>query len=141
MLKPNHRFHLIALVAFVGLLSCLVLSLSETQAADDAGWEEVLKIEGVAGFGNEVVTKTFQLSSAKKIKIKWDLRPTGNTPLFRATLGMYRDNLQKYVNSGVIVRAGGASKKEQAGKLPAGKHRVVFTMKRMKYNFTILVQK
>ncbi len=129
---------LAALIAGVGLLTGAWFAQPQAIAADDANeWEELVKIEGTAGRSNTMVTKTFELITNREVKIKWDLRPTGSAPLFRATLGTYQENVEKYVNSGVIVRAGGASAKEQKGKLPPGKHRIVFAMKRMRYSFSI----
>lgn len=140
MFNMTRKINLLILPAVV-LVTILAGQWMDARAADEGGWVEAVKISGVAGRGNEVVTKTFSLPHDAKVKIKWELTPTGNAPLFRATLGSWHDNVQKYVNSGVIVRAGAAASKEQAGKLPAGKHRVMFTMKRMKYTFSIHYQR
>lgn len=134
--RKTYRFVLPAVM----LVTILAGQLIDARAAENE-WVEAIKITGIAGRGNEVVTKTFELPHDAKVKIKWELTPTGNAPLFRATLGSWQENVRKYVNSGVIVRAGSATSNEQAGKLPAGKHRVMFTMKRMKYTFSIHYQR
>lgn len=139
MFSMTRKINLLILPAIV-LVTVVAGQLIDARAAENE-WVEAVKITGIAGRGNEVVTKTFELPHDAKVKIKWELTPTGNAPLFRATLGSWHENVRKYVNSGVIVRAGAAASNEQAGKLPAGKHRVMFTMKRMKYTFTIHYQR
>lgn len=140
MLGTKRRICLLILPV-VALFVLVAGQVVTVHAADDGSWVEAIKIDGTAGAGNEVVTKEFELPHAAKVKIKWDLTPNGNAAMFRATLGSWKDDEQKYVNTGVIVRAGSASSKEQAGKLPAGKHRVAFSMKHMKYSFSIHYQR
>lgn len=143
MLPAQHKNtnHCCLAALLVIVVTVCVVTIGTPNAIAAQQWNQAVSIAGTAGAGNEIVTKEFELPTAANVKIKWDLAPSGTAPLFRATLETYDAASQKYVNAGVLVRAVAASNKEQAGKLPAGKHRVTFAMKRMRYKFSIHYQR